>query len=50
MYKKLSVKAIYLKHVDICQGYLPPVRKNRKRQSTEEETYQQRDDDTGMYG
>ena len=48
--KNFQLKAVYLKHVDICQGcYLPPVRKNRKRQSTERETYQQKDDDTGMY-
>ena len=47
--KNFQLKAVYLKHVDICQGYLPPVRKNRKRQSTGRETYQQKDDDTGMY-
>ena len=47
--KNVQLKEIYLKHVDICQGYLPPVRKNRKRQSTGE-TYQHEDDDTGMYG
>ena len=40
---------MHLKHVDIFQGYLPPVRKNRKRKSTGE-TYQQEDNDTGMYG
>ena len=34
--KTFQLKAIYLKHVDIYQGYLPPVRKNRKRQSTGE--------------
>ena len=47
--KNFQLKEIYLKHVDICQGYLPPVRKNRKRQSTGK-TYQHEDDDTGMYG
>ena len=48
--KNFQLKAIYIKHTDICQGYLPPVRKNRKRQSTGE-TYQQEqeDDDRGMY-
>ena len=47
--KNFQLKAIYLRHVDICLGYLPPVRKNTKKQSTGE-TYQQEDDDSGMYG
>ena len=34
--KNLQLKAIYLKHVHVCQGYLPPVRKSTKRQSTGE--------------
>ena len=25
--KNFQLKAMYLKHVDVCQGYLPPVRK-----------------------
>ena len=50
MYKKLSLESnIYLKYVDICQGYLPPIKKNRKRQSIGRETYQQEDDDKSMY-
>ena len=47
--RNFQLKAIYLKHVDICQGYLLPVRKNRKKQSTGIKSYQQEDDDTGMY-
>ena len=34
--KNFQLKGIYLKHVDVCQSYLPPVRKSRKRQSTGE--------------
>ena len=25
--KNFQLKAMYLKHVDVCHGYLPPVRK-----------------------
>ena len=34
--KNFQLKAIYLKHFHVCQGYLPPVRKSTKRQSTGE--------------
>ena len=48
--KNFQLKAICpLKQVDVCEGYLPPVRKIEKTQSTGE-TYQQEDDGMGMYG
>ena len=47
--KNFQLKAIYLKYVDICQGLLPHIRKNGKRQSTRGETYQLEKDDTGMH-
>ena len=34
--KNFQLKAIYIKHTDICQGYLPPVRKKTEKGSQQE--------------
>ena len=46
---KKCIKNFQLKAIYICQSYLSPVRKSRKRQSTGREISQQEDDETGMY-